>query len=453
MEAPATPTRGYFEWDDAWADIAHPDPVTPASSAAPATAPRSLFDSRAPAAPRTSKRLEFGFGTGPSSEPGGVLLSQAGQKHKRVRAAEAPPASVPSDPPEGVEEEQQPSVGEQATEQSQPQTPSGAESASGTATDEESVDEADGEATGGKGEQLAAQADSQPNMGSDSQPTISDWLNAKHADRRPKVKVAPRGGWWVVSLYDHSLQALRPWAEAGYKCVAFDWKHPEGKPTMDGGVERRHADLDDPATLEAIEEEFGAHTHFVSGFPPCNDLSKLDGPNRSRKSQKNPAYQHNAADRCSSLAEAIEKWPSKPRFYLENPETGALKKLWRGPDFDFDPCDYGGYLPKSDPKPSSGFPAMDAYKKRTGLWTGNGFRMPPHRKVKVDAAFKGVVSIGRGEGTKEADRSLTPRGFAIAVCIYNAADEDRQVYDMRPSSRQPSGGRPGAAARAAEVER
>jgi len=338
VEAPATPTRGYFEWDDAWIDIAHPDPVTPASSAAPApaTAPRSLFDSRAPAAPRTSKRLEFGFGTGPSSEPGGVLLSQAGQKHKRVRAAEAPPASVPSDPPEGVEEEQQPSVGEQATEQSQPQTPSGAESASGTATDEESVDEADGEATGGKGEQLAAQADSQPNMGSDSQPTISDWLNAKHADRRPKVKVAPRGGWWVVSLYDHSLQALRPWAEAGYKCVAFDWKHPEGKPTMDGGVERRHADLDDPATLEAIEEEFGAHTHFVSGFPPCNGV-----PAQRRRPLLQPGRGYREMAEQASLLSGEpgdgrpQKALARPRFRLRSlrlrwlsAKVGPKAQLW-----------------------------------------------------------------------------------------------------------------------------
>jgi len=34
----------------------------------------------------------------------------------------------------------------------------------------------------------------------------------------------------VVSLYDFTGEALRPWAEAGYQCHAYDIQHPhEGR--------------------------------------------------------------------------------------------------------------------------------------------------------------------------------------------------------------------------------
>ena len=31
----------------------------------------------------------------------------------------------------------------------------------------------------------------------------------------------------VISLYDYTGEALRPWAEAGYTCHAFDIQHDE----------------------------------------------------------------------------------------------------------------------------------------------------------------------------------------------------------------------------------
>ena len=48
----------------------------------------------------------------------------------------------------------------------------------------------------------------------------------------------------VVSLYDFTGEALRPWAEAGYECHAYDIQHPhEGR--VCEGIHFEHADLHD----------------------------------------------------------------------------------------------------------------------------------------------------------------------------------------------------------------
>ena len=42
---------------------------------------------------------------------------------------------------------------------------------------------------------------------------------------------------YVISLYDYTGEALKPWAEAGYTCYAFDIQHTCTIPdeTFDGG--------------------------------------------------------------------------------------------------------------------------------------------------------------------------------------------------------------------------
>ena len=50
----------------------------------------------------------------------------------------------------------------------------------------------------------------------------------------------------VLSLYDFTGEALKPWAEAGYQCYAFDIQHPEiGKrDTLEGGGYIEYIQLD-----------------------------------------------------------------------------------------------------------------------------------------------------------------------------------------------------------------
>ena len=76
----------------------------------------------------------------------------------------------------------------------------------------------------------------------------------------------------VISLYDYTGEALRPWAEAGYECFAYDIQHDNSTPT-DYGINYIHADLYDPQTLLDICARHCSKAFFMSAFPPSTDLS------------------------------------------------------------------------------------------------------------------------------------------------------------------------------------
>lgn len=60
--------------------------------------------------------------------------------------------------------------------------------------------------------------------------------------------------------------------------------------------------------------------------------------------------------------------------------------------------------------------ARDSYPKLTCLWTGNGFRMPEKKPVFVEKGYSKQYSrLGGKSARTKLIRSLTPRGFAIAV--------------------------------------
>ena len=48
----------------------------------------------------------------------------------------------------------------------------------------------------------------------------------------------------IISLYDFSGEALKPWAHAGYACYAYDIEHPPSG-RMSEGIHYEHADLHD----------------------------------------------------------------------------------------------------------------------------------------------------------------------------------------------------------------
>jgi hypothetical protein len=235
----------------------------------------------------------------------------------------------------------------------------------------------------------------------------------------------------VISLYDYTGEALRPWAEAGYECFAYDIQHKmynRREVVGSGSITYSHADLYKKQTLMDILVRHGANNvAFLSAFPPCTDLASAGAPSWSKKAEVNPHFQTDAAGRlkdCAILAEAF-----RCPFYIENP-NGAVPRLWRKPDFRFDPYQYGGYLPEEDEHPifPEVIPPRDAYKKRTCLWTGCGFRMPEPRPVEYENVkcipknpLKGenyspvhAKTGGKSLRTKNI-RSATPRGFAKAV--------------------------------------
>lgn len=190
----------------------------------------------------------------------------------------------------------------------------------------------------------------------------------------------------VLSLCDRTGNMVKPWHEAGYRCICVDLCPLD----VQDGIERVEADV-----LRYLPPRCDYAAAFA--FPVCTDLATSGA--RWLKGKGLAALSRAIAlvARCAELCE----WTGAP-YLLENP-VSTLATYWREPDYTFDPCDFGAYLD----------PPGDAYTKKTCLWVGGGFVMP--RKAYVHPA-EGSKMHGLGPSDDRADlRSVTPMGFARAV--------------------------------------
>lgn len=188
----------------------------------------------------------------------------------------------------------------------------------------------------------------------------------------------------VVSLCDLTGNMVRPWAEAGFDCLCIDIQHPFRRGRQEGRITYRWGDV-----RSLIPAELGEPC-IVFAFPPCTNLAVSGARDFAKKGLRGLIDALEVVERCRMLCE----WFDRP-WMLENP-VSRLSSMWRKPDYTFDPCDYG-----------------DPYTKRTCLWAGNGFVMPPMRRVEPVEGSKMhrmAPSVDRA-----ALRSATPHGFAKAV--------------------------------------
>jgi hypothetical protein len=230
----------------------------------------------------------------------------------------------------------------------------------------------------------------------------------------------------VLSLYDFTGEAVRPWASAGYECHIYDIQHPSGPHkqrvgSKGGSITAHRKNLHSRISLMSIQSEMhGRDVVFLSAFPVCTDMAVSGAAHFAKKREADPSFQDDAAKYavwCSVLAEAI----GCP-YYVENP-VSVLSTLWRKPDYRFHPYEYGGYIPDSEaehPRWPEYIAPRDAYPKKTCLWTGGGFTMPTKVAVTPREGFsqQHLKLGGKSQRTKDI-RSATPRGFALAVLEAN----------------------------------
>ena len=236
----------------------------------------------------------------------------------------------------------------------------------------------------------------------------------------------------VLSLYDFTGEALKPWAEAGYHCYAFDIQHDEdydnctNVETFDSGgtIMYVHMDLWNIDNITHMCKWFkDEDVVFGMAFPVCTDLAVSGAAHFARKRKADPEFQIRASNHarwCASLFEGL----GVP-YFIENP-VSRLATLWRKPDYSFHPYEYGEYIPDAEaehPRWPDYIAPKDRYTKKTCLWTGGGFTMPPKRPTqKPDGYSQQHLKLGgKSQRTKDI-RSATPRGFARAVFEANVKE-------------------------------
>lgn len=229
----------------------------------------------------------------------------------------------------------------------------------------------------------------------------------------------------VLSFYDYTGEAVRPWAEAGYTCYCFDIQHEGSKDVKynNGWLVYEHADLHDENTWEHLTETFKHEdVCLVMGFPVCTDLAVSGAVHWAKKLELNPYFQYEAAQhgmRIADFADAIDA-----PYMIENP-VGRMSTIWRKPNFYFHPFQYGGYIPEEEaehPIWPDYIAPRDAYSKKTGIWCSPGFKQPKFKEVECESFGKSrqFSKLG-GKSLKTKNiRSATPRGFAIAVYEANS---------------------------------
>jgi hypothetical protein len=235
----------------------------------------------------------------------------------------------------------------------------------------------------------------------------------------------------VLSLYDYTGEALKPWAEAGYTCLAFDIQHPEKTRVEylgEGSIEYIRMDLWNIDNIKTIRSLFkSTNVVFGMAFPVCTDLAVSGAAHFKRKAERDPKFQDRAASHarwCAYLFDAL----GCP-YFIENP-VSRLSTLWRKPNYSFHPYEYGGYIPETEaahPKWPEYIAPRDAYPKKTCLWTGNGFNMPEKQPVPVEDGYSRQHKKLGGKSMRTKNiRSATPRGFARAVFEANQVKETTQ---------------------------
>jgi len=224
----------------------------------------------------------------------------------------------------------------------------------------------------------------------------------------------------VISLYDYTGEAVKPWAKAGYECHCYDIQHDGTKVDRfpsGGSIHYRNADLHSLGYMTVLWCSYiNKPVVFGMAFPVCTDLAVSGAAHFERKRQADPDFQEKAADYAKWCSYFFQNFNAP--YFIENP-VSVLSTLWRKPDYMFHPYEYGGYIPEDEaehPVWPEYIAPRDAYPKKTCLWVGQGFRMPAPKPVVVEAGYSTQHRKLGGKSMKTKNiRSATPRGFAQAV--------------------------------------
>jgi len=229
----------------------------------------------------------------------------------------------------------------------------------------------------------------------------------------------------AIFLYDRSGIMAQPWLDQGYQCVLIDGQHEDGI----------HADPDNPMLIrwgmwiEAMDHRADMVNKiksafpdivFAFGFPECTNLAVSGAAHFKIKLAGDADIQLKALANALLVRDlgGVMKCP----WAFENP-VSVISTLYRKPNFYFHPYEYGGWIEEEDaihPCYPDHIAPRDAYPKKTGIWSGNGFIQPTTKPVEPEAGYSRQHRMLGGKSLKTKNiRSATPRGFARAVFFFN----------------------------------
>jgi len=195
---------------------------------------------------------------------------------------------------------------------------------------------------------------------------------------------------WYIGLFEESGVLASEFVKRGHRAMCVDLDAEAGERD---GITFVRADLRNwIPPRHVIEDGVG----FLAAFPPCDHLAVSGARWFQGKGLGALAQSVELFERAVFWAEYF----GAP-YFIENP-VSTISTYWRKPDHTFHPWQYCGLA------------CEDAYTKRTCLWTGNGFSMPPPLHPD-DVEPDDRIHKAPPGAARAAFRSRTPRGFSMAV--------------------------------------
>jgi hypothetical protein len=211
----------------------------------------------------------------------------------------------------------------------------------------------------------------------------------------------------MISMCDKTGNMARPWAEAGYVCICVDIQHSiratrkkKWQVEQFPGGGEIHLMYGDARSWKPsdFDREYSRkyRTCFVSCFSPCTHVAGSGAQDWELKGIPQLFDALTLFNACEQIAD----WSGAP-YLLENP-VGCIGTHHRKPDYYFQPWHFG-----------------DMYQKKTCLWTGNGFVMPPAECIVKPEGVTQKIWLAPPGADRADIRSETPEGFARAVFTAN----------------------------------
>lgn len=203
----------------------------------------------------------------------------------------------------------------------------------------------------------------------------------------------------AIFLYSRTPNMAIPWAEAGYRCFCVDTAHSIRRERVEGNIHFVWGDA------RVWRPPHGVRPLFVAAFPPCTETAVCGARDFLTKGGM---MLRDALETFES-ARQVCAWSGAP-YCIEQPITMLVSVPHIGkPDFYFNPNEYAGY---------SDDPQADAYTKKTAIWCGNDFVIPPARPVTPDLGSR--MHMMPPSDDRADLRAVTPMGFSRAVFQANA---------------------------------